>query len=169
MKSAEREIFWAQTQGGKFTEILGAQASELVEKLREGLAMAFAKLREAIEGNKRLGGARAQNHLGARHPVGAFAVDEVADDIEGGPSGSAFVTMGPGFREIAKKRVEGGGSALEESGGLGEFVGHLWTPSDVVRAGWSEILTGLRRNGVRGLQTKWRIGLGQEVVHPARG
>jgi hypothetical protein len=31
MKSAKREIFGAQTQGGKFTEILGAQASELVE------------------------------------------------------------------------------------------------------------------------------------------
>jgi hypothetical protein len=47
---------------------------------------------------------------------------------------------------------------------LGEFVGHLWTPSDAVRAGWSEILTGLRRNGVRSLQTKGESAWGRKSV-----
>ena len=53
--------------------------------------MTLALLSETIKGLKGLRLAKFEDSLGTRDPVGAFAVNEMADDIEGTPSVLAFV------------------------------------------------------------------------------
>lgn len=53
-----------------------------------------------------------------------LAVEEVADDFEGGPGVGAFVGVGPGLRQVAEEGVEGGWGAGEEGEGVGEGEGH---------------------------------------------
>jgi hypothetical protein len=77
------------------------------------LARSF--LRPAVGGLrlKYLGFAKLQNHSRAGHPIRAFALNQMAENIEGTPSVFAFVLERPFFRKIAEKGTEG-------SGGVGE-------------------------------------------------
>jgi len=53
---------------------------------------------QAIEGRKRLGLAKLQKQIHARHPVGMFTVNQMADDVERAPGVLAFILVCPGFR-----------------------------------------------------------------------
>ena len=119
MDSAASEISGLKVHGAKVVEILRAEIGEFIEKLREGFALAVALLSEAVEGLEGLGVAKLENHSGAGHPVGAFTVNEMANDVEGAPGCFAFVAQGPGVGKAAKKSIESGGSAGKKRDGIG--------------------------------------------------
>ena len=91
MASAEGELVGAEIKGAKFGEVFSADAGEFVQYMREGFDFDFALVSLAVEGVEGFGFAKLQKDLHAREPVGAFAVDEVGDDVEGSPSVGAFV------------------------------------------------------------------------------
>jgi hypothetical protein len=68
--------------------------------------MILAGMPSAIKRGKGLALAGLQDHARSRHPVGTFAVSQVADDIEGSPGVRAFVAVGPCFGEVTEKGVE---------------------------------------------------------------
>jgi hypothetical protein len=55
-----------------------------------------------IERLKRPSLAKLQHYPRPRHPISAFAVNQMADDIEGAPSVFTFISERPGFREITQ-------------------------------------------------------------------
>jgi hypothetical protein len=59
-----------------------------------------------------------------RHPIRAFAVNEVADDIERAPSVFTFISQRPRFREIAQKRIESSRSPTEKQNRVLQIVFH---------------------------------------------
>ena len=91
MASAEVELVGAEMEGAEFGEVFGADEGEFVQNVREGFDSDFAFVSLAIEGIEGFGFAKLQDHFCAREPVGAFAMDEVGHDVEGGPSVGAFV------------------------------------------------------------------------------
>jgi hypothetical protein len=94
MASAKIELVGAEIQGAEFGEVFCTHASEFIQNMREGFDFDFAFVSPAIEAIERFGFAKLQEHFYARHPIGAFAVDEVGDDVEGRPSVGAFVGEG---------------------------------------------------------------------------
>ena len=56
----------------------------------------------AIEWLERLALAELQHHPRPRHPVGAFAVNQMADHIEGAPGIFTFISQRPSLRKIAQ-------------------------------------------------------------------
>src|SRR5258708_20546098 len=95
------------------------------------LTVALPDLPRVIKGLRRP--ARAELHDGCcpLHPVGAFAVNQMADDIEYGPGVFAFIAQRPCVRQIAQKRIESGGGCGSERYFLldGSFL--LYHPSAV--------------------------------------
>jgi hypothetical protein len=77
-----------------------------------------------IKGLESLGLAKLQQHFRARHPPGAFAVNQMADDIERAHSVLPFISEGPGFGQIAQKSIESSGGAHEKGYGVGQVVFH---------------------------------------------
>ena len=75
MATSAIEIRGLQVHAPQVIEVLGSQAAEFVEQLRERLASAFALLRQAVEGIECSRLAVLQDHAGARHPVGSFAMN----------------------------------------------------------------------------------------------
>jgi hypothetical protein len=71
-------------------------------------------LAEAIEGGEGLRFTVVEDGFCSGEPVAGFSVGEVADYVVDGPGIGAFVGEGPGFREVAKEGVKGGGCAGEE-------------------------------------------------------
>jgi hypothetical protein len=100
--AAASEILWLEIQGRESAEVFDAEERELVKQLAERLAVAFLCRGLAIEGRKELRFTVLQNPFCAREPVGAIAVDQVADDVMDGPGAGAFVLLRPGFGEIAE-------------------------------------------------------------------
>jgi hypothetical protein len=124
MLTATGEIGGLKVHGAEVPETFGAKLRELVEKLREGFAAAVALLSESVERLEGFFIAELEDHSGARHPVCAFAVNEVADDVESAPRFFAFVLGGPGVGKVTKKCVESGGSAREKRDGVWQVVVH---------------------------------------------
>jgi hypothetical protein len=122
MGSAELELLRSEIEGAQFPEVGGAKFGELVEELGEGLPCTFAILGASIELFEGSGFAVVEDEFGARHPVGALAMVEMADDIVGSEGSAAFVLHGPGFGEIAQQSVDCGGSAGKEGDCLVEIV-----------------------------------------------
>jgi hypothetical protein len=87
---------------------------ELIQQLREGLALTFSFLRQSVERLKRFTFAKLQNHLRARHPIRAFAVNQMADDVERAPRFFSFVPERPRFRQAAQERIESRRSTTEK-------------------------------------------------------
>src|SRR5258708_37507372 len=79
---------------------------------------------QAIEWRKRLSFAKLQKQVHARHPVGMFAVNQMANDVECAPGVFAFILARPDFRQIAEKRVESGRSSCEKGYGVLQIVLH---------------------------------------------
>jgi len=124
MASTAGEVLGAQIQGAQFDEVFTTQAREFIQQLFQRFAFAVSILRPTVE---RLEGARLaklQNHFRARHPVGAFAVNQMADDVERAPSVFTFVSGGSCLRQVAEKRIEAGGRANEKLYGVVQVVFH---------------------------------------------
>lgn len=100
--AAASEILWLEIQGRESAEVFDAEERELVKQLAEKFAVAFLCRGLAIEGRKELRFTVLQNPFCAREPVGAIAVDQVADDVMDGPGAGAFVLLRPRFGEIAE-------------------------------------------------------------------
>lgn len=124
MGSAEDELLRGERERTEVAEVGRAELGEFVEKLGERLPCTVALLREAVQRLEGAGLAVGEDHLGAGHPVGALAVVQMADDVEGAPGVGAFAFASPGSWEIAQESVEGGGRAGEECDGLVEVVVH---------------------------------------------
>jgi len=133
--SVTAEIGRLEIQIVQLLEILTAEASELVEELRKGLAFAFAELGPAIECLKGSSFAGFENAFHARHPVGAFAVDEVADDVVGTPGVFAFVGVSPEVGQIAEESAECGGSAGEKRDCARQIMFHGYPLAEIVPRG----------------------------------
>src|ERR1700693_6491732 len=100
MASPPLEGLWAQIQGAQFGQVFTTQPREFIQQLSQRFAFALTCRSPTIEGLERASLAKLQNHLRARHPVGAFAVNQMADDVERAPSAFTFVSGGPGLREV---------------------------------------------------------------------
>ena len=123
--SAPFEILRTQIQGTQRVQVAGAKTGKLIQHRLEGLAVALAQVRPTIEGRKGLRLASFEDDSGARHPVGAFGVNQVADDLEGAPGVFAFIAEEPGLGQMAKERLERGGGAGEKGQGeLQMMLGH---------------------------------------------
>lgn len=124
MEAAALEVGGLEIQVAELAEAVGADVGEFVEELVEGFALTLADVSLAVEGGKGVGVAGVEDDPGAGDPVGSVAVDEMADDVEGGPGVGAFVVHGPFGGEIAQERVECGGGAGEQGDGLFEGLLH---------------------------------------------
>src|SRR5438045_1537090 len=114
MGSAACEIIRRQVHRAKRVEILSAQSSKLVQELRQRLAFAVALLCPAIKLVEGTVFTMLKNDSCPHHPVGALAVDQVADDIEHAPSVLAFILRRPPRRQITQQRVQGSRGALKQ-------------------------------------------------------
>src|SRR2546423_13927644 len=118
MCSAPLQVLRAQIQGAQIIKIFRPQAGEFIQQLRQRSAVALALLSPAVEGLEAFSLAKLQDHLRSRHPVGALAVNEMSDNIEGAPGFLAFVTNSPSFRQIAQQCIESHGSASQQRYGV---------------------------------------------------
>src|SRR5947209_18647576 len=114
MFSAPLKVLLPQIQSPQFSKIFRPQSGELIQQLCQRLALTLTFLSPAIERLKSFCLAKLQDHPRPRHPIGALAMNEVPDDIEGGPGILTFIAKRPSFRQIAKKRIERGRSASQE-------------------------------------------------------
>src|ERR1700688_1823988 len=73
---------------------------------------------------KRLSLARSEHDPCPLHPIRAFTVNQMADDIERAPSVFTFISDRPRFRQIAQKRVESSGGASEKRYGVLQVMFH---------------------------------------------
>jgi hypothetical protein len=97
MPPAPVEVLWPQIQGTQFGKILGPQTGKFIQQLLQRLALNLSCVALAIEGLKRLSFAELQDHPHARHPIRAFAVIQMPDDIECAPSVFTFIPEDPLF------------------------------------------------------------------------
>jgi hypothetical protein len=77
-----------------------------------------------IKGLKRLRIPKLQDHSGPRHPIRAFAVNQMADDIEGAPRVLAFIPERPRFRQVPQKGIERCGGASKKRYGALQVMSH---------------------------------------------
>src|ERR1700692_2935319 len=78
------------------------------------LTLTLSFVSPTFKGLKRLSLAKSEHDPCPLHPIRAFVVNQMADDIERAPSVFAFISDGPRFRQIAQKRVESSGGASEK-------------------------------------------------------
>jgi hypothetical protein len=83
MASSPIQIRFGQPKRVQRNEVLASEAGEFIQQFVERTASGNLEHRVAIEGRKRDRVAMPKNVLDTRHPVGALAVNQVADDIEG--------------------------------------------------------------------------------------
>jgi hypothetical protein len=102
MASALFQIGGLQVERAQLFEICGAEAREVVQSFGDRYVLTLAREAFSIEGLEGAGFTEFEDHFCAGHPVGALAVDKVADGIEGAPCLAAFVVACPLFGEIAK-------------------------------------------------------------------
>src|SRR5581483_6591215 len=88
------------------------------------LARRLADVSAADERLERPGLAELEDHADARDPVVAFAVDQMADDVERRPGVAAFVRLRPGIGQIAKQGVERPRRAGEQRDGVRQILRH---------------------------------------------
>src|SRR5438874_9743280 len=106
MFSAPLKVLLPQIQSPQFSKIFRPQSGELIQQLCQRLALTLTFLSPAIERLKSFCLAKLQDHPRPRHPIGALAVNEMSEDVERAPGFLAFVTNGPGFRQVAQQRIE---------------------------------------------------------------
>jgi len=79
---------------------------------------------QSIEWIKGLFFAELQDPPGARHPIFAVRVNQVANDIENGPGIFPFAAMSPTLRQTAQQPIQSGGSARKQRDCLFQIVFH---------------------------------------------
>src|SRR5215217_5364538 len=114
MLPLERQLRTREAPAAQGREVRGAQRLELIEQLRDALAFALVILREAIVRLERLRGPVREDHAGARDPVGALTMNQVAEVVERAEGVGPLVASRPCVRQAAEQRTEGRGRARED-------------------------------------------------------
>ena len=102
-------------------EVFPPERGELVEELRQRSALRHRELRKAIELLEGSGLAGLMDDSGARYPVGALAVDQVSDDVEGAPRVAAFVGCDPTLGQAPEERIDGRGRPRQDGNRLLQY------------------------------------------------
>src|SRR5438105_2418333 len=105
MCSAACEIVSHQPHRAKRLEILSAQLCKLVQQLHQRLAFAVALLCPAIKLVEWTVFTMLKNDSCTHDPVGALAMNQMADDIKDAPSIFAFILRRPPRRQITQQGV----------------------------------------------------------------
>src|SRR5438128_12394433 len=114
MPSTPSQVLGSQIQRTKLAQVFRSQTREFIQQPVQRLTLTLACLRPAIERIKRPTLAKLQNHFRSRHPVCAFAVDQMAYDFVSAPTVFAFVAQRPRFLQITQQRIECRRSASEQ-------------------------------------------------------
>src|SRR5579862_3006024 len=101
MTSPSREIRLLQVHCPQPGQILGSVAGKFVQQLTHCLALNLRLVAAAIELLKSPRLAEIEDHSGARHPIGTFAMNEMSNYFKRVPGALTFVAQGPDFRQIA--------------------------------------------------------------------
>src|SRR6185437_1224395 len=125
MAAGAGEVLGLKIKLPQFSQIFRTHATKLIQQFSQGFALAFAQVSESIERSEWLGVAELQNDLGAWYPVGAVGMNQMGDDVECGPSLFAFIAMRQGFRQVAQKCIECGGSATEKRNSVFQVMRHF--------------------------------------------
>src|SRR4051812_16788514 len=94
-------------------DILPSQLGEFIQQLRQRLALAVIKLRQAVELVEGDTFAMFQQAGCTRHPIRLLTVDEMSHDVISAPGIAAFVRFSPNFGQVAKQSVQRGRKTLE--------------------------------------------------------
>ena len=85
--------------------------SKFVEQVDEGFSLNGLRVPFAVKRRERASFAKLQQRFHPWHPIGVFAVDQMANDIKRAPSVFTFVLKRPDFGQVSQKRIESSGSA----------------------------------------------------------
>ncbi len=113
---------------------------KLIQQLRQRLTLTLADLGKAIEFLEWLGVAMLKNDSRTRNPVGAVAVDQMADHVECAKRAVAFVSMDPLRGKIAQHRVHCGWSTAENRDRVLEIMSHGFSWIVLPALCWRQIL-----------------------------
>src|SRR5438067_10056890 len=111
------QVLRTQIQSPQFIKIFRPQTAEFIQQLRQRFTLTLTFLSPAIERLKSFCLAKLQDHPRPRHPIGALAMNQMANDIECAPSFATFIAECPGFRQVPQKRIESGGDSSEKRHG----------------------------------------------------
>ena len=114
MSSTPLEVFLPQIQCTQFVQVFRPQACKFIQQLPQRLTLILSHVSPTIKRLKRLGLAKLQHYPRPWHPISAFAVNQMADDIERAPSAFTFISERPRFREITQKRIQRNRRASEK-------------------------------------------------------
>jgi hypothetical protein len=131
MPATSLEIFPTQIQRPKFFQIFRAQASKFIQQLIHRLALTLLYVSPTIEGLERSSLAELQEHSRARHPIRAFGMNQMGNDIEDAPGVFTLILEGPHFREVTQERIESAGRASKKGYSLWQIVFHRDPPFDL--------------------------------------
>src|SRR5581483_1168199 len=114
MQPAAGKVFWLKGQRAEPGEAFRTRAGEVIQQLRERLALRLRFVSPAVEGIKRPRLAKLQDQPRAGNPVRMLTVDKMGDNLERRKRVLAFVSERPELRKIAKQRIQHGRGASKE-------------------------------------------------------
>jgi hypothetical protein len=114
MPSTPLEILCLEIQSTEFPQVFRPQAGKFIQKLPQRLTLTFPEMSPTIKGRKWLSLARFEHHPCPRHPIRAFAVNQMSYDIKRAPGVFTFISERPGFWQVAQKLIESDGGASEK-------------------------------------------------------
>jgi len=106
MDSSEIELRFVQLPSLELCEVFLAQLSELIEERDHCAPFVARVMPKAIVGLEGLVFRAGEDDSRSRHPVGFFAVDEMADYIERVECVPAFVAPSERVGKVAEQRVD---------------------------------------------------------------
>jgi hypothetical protein len=118
MPSTPLKVLLPQVQGAQLAEVFCAQTGKFIEQLRQRLPLNLSNVSLTIKGFKRPGFAELQYRPGSRHPIGAFRMGQVTEDVERIPGGLTLIPEGPRLRQVTQQRIESGGGSREQRQGV---------------------------------------------------
>lgn len=87
-------------------QVAGPQLGKRIQQLVQCFPAGSLELGETVEWREGASLTMRQQDLGSCHPIGAFTVDQMANDIEGAPGIRPLGAQGPGFRNIPEQRAD---------------------------------------------------------------
>ena len=128
MAPAPQQVGVGQPQCDQSMQALPPQLAECIEQVTERVTARRGEHRLAIKLGKGNDVAVLKHVLDARHPVRAFAVNQVPDHIERAPGHRSLRCGGPAVREIAKQVTEDRRSALKHGQRITQSKVHVAPP-----------------------------------------
>src|SRR5262245_34312691 len=125
MLTFEVQLCLGQMPSVDDSEVVGAQARKLFQQLAQRFALTLPKLGEPIERGKAPILALSEDDARARNPVGALAVNEMADDDIWTPRLRSFGRIDPRGWQTVEHRTQRGRRAFEHRDCIGEIELHF--------------------------------------------